>query len=105
MFCFEKICIITYSFPDFIKNSPLFYLDNLVVNLEVTATVRTVDYHGKPRTSGGDPITARLNRKEATESTPVPVEVEDLDDGSYTVKFRPQTVGWFVIFFPLLYLI
>lgn len=77
----------------------VFCLDNCVVNLEVIATIQTVDYHGKPRSSGGDPITARLNRKEATESMSVPVEVEDLDDGSYAVKFRPQTVGWFVSFF------
>lgn len=80
----------------FRNNQCSLFIDNLVVNLEVTATVKTVDYHGKPRTSGGDPITAHLHKKEATESTPVPVTIEDLDNGTYNIKFRPKTIGWYV---------
>jgi tripartite motif-containing protein 2/3 len=56
--------------------------------------VKTVDYHGKPRTTGGDPITVQLHKKEATESIPVPVTVEDRDDGTYVIKFRPKSIGW-----------
>ncbi len=86
-------------FLNIVTASILFFKfsDNYIVNLEVTATVRTVDYHGKPRTSGGDPITAQLHRKEATESVSVPVKIEDLDNGTYLVKFRPQTIGWYTI--------
>lgn len=49
-----------------------------------------MDYHGQPRRSGSDPISAELTGPDEAD---VPVRVEDLNDGSYRLHFRPLLSG------------
>ncbi|XP_013385900.1 tripartite motif-containing protein 2-like [Lingula anatina] len=58
--------------------------------LKSTVTVSTVDYHGNPRTSGCDPITAELrnNRGESQQT-----QIKDKENGTYEVTFTPQAAG------------
>jgi tripartite motif-containing protein 2/3 len=50
-----------------------------VSGLEVMVVLRTVDYHGEARSTGGDPVTAAATLDDA----PLPCTVTDLDSGLY----------------------
>lgn len=63
------------------------------MNLEVTAVLNTVDYHGNARTNGGDPITAEVARTEPADGPKVDTSIEDREDGTYFIRFRPPTAG------------
>ena len=54
-----------------------------------------VDYHGDPRTSGGDPITVEVLPLNV--STSLEYQIEDLEDGTYKIKFRPSASGRYVL--------
>lgn len=66
-----------------------------VVNLQVTAVLTTVDYHGNARTNGGDPISVEVSRVDSGSSDSPPIEtvITDREDGSYYIKFRPPKPG------------
>lgn len=83
-----------------------------VARLPAQARLWTVDYHGCPRKTGGDPVTAELVADPdapATTTTPspgpgpqvpqapLPCQVSDLDDGSYTIRFRPWDSGRYLL--------
>ncbi|XP_074654650.1 tripartite motif-containing protein 3-like isoform X2 [Tubulanus polymorphus] len=61
-----------------------------VTHLRSTVHVSTVDYHGNPRTTGGDPIVVEL-RNERNEL--IPVKVTDCDDGTYKICYTPLAGG------------
>lgn len=61
-----------------------------VVHLQSSVVIRTVDYYGNPRMSGGDPVTADL-RTETGE--PVDTKIRDNDDGTYNIQFVPPRAG------------
>ncbi|XP_063236563.1 tripartite motif-containing protein 3-like [Bacillus rossius redtenbacheri] len=61
-----------------------------VVRLEMELLLGTVDYHGHPRTSGGDPVAAEVT---GPGGRCLPAQVEDLEDGRYAVRFRPTSPG------------
>jgi len=63
--------------------------------LEARVRLCTVDYHGLPRTSGGDPVTAELKKDpdEEPSTEDAQTEVIDCEDGSYYIKFRPRSPG------------
>ena len=64
-------------------------------HLRTAVTVTTVDYHGNPRTGGGDPLSAELtccSDKAAGGDAPL-VSVSDHDDGTYTLAFTPTSTG------------
>ncbi|ELU12631.1 hypothetical protein CAPTEDRAFT_185576 [Capitella teleta] len=65
-------------------------LDRAVTHLKTVVTVTTVDYHGNPRTSGKDPLTAEL-RNEA--GNMIDVVVKDHKNGTYSIHFTPQEPG------------
>ncbi|RZF35365.1 hypothetical protein LSTR_LSTR012572 [Laodelphax striatellus] len=87
------------------------------VNLEATAILSTVDYHGNARTNGGDPITAevaRVNEEDANNADSsvrrsrneeergggggaLETEIVDKEDGTYLIKFRPNLPGKYQI--------
>ncbi|XP_075237718.1 tripartite motif-containing protein 3-like isoform X2 [Lycorma delicatula] len=71
--------------------------DPCTVNLEATAILTTVDYHGNARINGGDPITAEVVRVIEEEplqcSSPLDTEIIDREDGTYHIKFRPPAPG------------
>lgn len=67
-------------------------LRHAVAHLRSTVSVTTVDYHGNPRTSGGDPLTAELKSSTKGDAA-APVDVQDNDDGTYTLSFTPISVG------------
>ncbi|XP_046678995.1 tripartite motif-containing protein 3-like isoform X2 [Homalodisca vitripennis] len=64
-----------------------------VVNLESTAILSTVDYHGNARTNGGDPITAEVSRADSADGPMMETHIEDKEDGTYWIRFRPVTHG------------
>lgn len=73
-------------------------LPNAIISqLGATATLSTVDYHGNPRTSGGDPVAAEISSANEVSSSPLPLELIDCEDGSYNIKFRPPTPGRYVL--------
>ncbi|KAL0883183.1 hypothetical protein ABMA27_016625 [Loxostege sticticalis] len=60
-----------------------------VCGLEVVVVLRTVDYHGEARSTGGDPVTAAATLDDA----PLPCTVTDLDSGLYRITMRPWSAG------------
>ncbi|XP_060803434.1 tripartite motif-containing protein 3 isoform X2 [Amyelois transitella] len=60
-----------------------------VCGLEVVVILRTVDYHGEPRSTGGDPVTAAATLDDA----PLPCAVTDMDSGLYRISLRPWSPG------------
>lgn len=91
-----------------------------VARLPAQARLRTVDYHGCPRKTGGDPVTAELvvdpdapapppppaptaapagaaPTQQVAPAAPLPCQVTDWDDGSYTIKFRPWDAGRYLL--------
>lgn len=83
----------------------------VVARLEAKARLWTVDYHGCPRKTGGDPVSAVLlpDPEAAAPSggtggtggtagsgdtpAPAPCTVKDCDDGTYSIQFRPGDAG------------
>ncbi|BFZ22864.1 hypothetical protein BsWGS_25902 [Bradybaena similaris] len=61
-----------------------------VAHLRALVKIHTVDYHGNPRSSGGDPVTVEIRNEkgELVES-----KVKDNDDGSYEVLYLPSKPG------------
>ncbi|XP_039296682.1 tripartite motif-containing protein 3 [Nilaparvata lugens] len=84
-----------------------------IVNLETTAILSTVDYHGAARTNGGDPITAQVTRLSEAEQNnantsatshneqhhaiTIETEIVDNEDGTYFIRFRPNSAGKYQI--------
>lgn len=71
-----------------------------VARLEAKARLWTVDYHGCPRKTGGDPVSAVLEldpEGPAGGDKPAPCIVKDCDDGTYTVHFRPGESGKYLL--------
>jgi len=65
-----------------------------VVNLEAVAVLNTVDYHGNARTNGGDPITVEVRAEAPAACDVAPAAtVEDREDGTYFIRFRPPSHG------------
>ncbi|CAH0585748.1 unnamed protein product [Chrysodeixis includens] len=60
-----------------------------VCGLEVVVVLRTVDYHGEARCTGGDPVSAAATIDDA----PLPCTVTDLDTGLYRISMRPWSAG------------
>lgn len=69
-------------------------LDPVTMHLETKATVTTVDYHGIPRASGGDPLSVELRRESGD---PCPVHVKDNDDGTYELYYKPSAPGLYCL--------
>ncbi|KAL8584113.1 hypothetical protein ACOMHN_011728 [Nucella lapillus] len=59
-------------------------------HLRSSIRIFTVDYHGNPRLTGGDPLTVdlRMEGRDSLES-----KIKDNEDGSYDVFFLPQKPG------------
>ncbi|KAK6618438.1 hypothetical protein RUM43_013631 [Polyplax serrata] len=70
--------------------------DQAVSNLETSILLSTVDYHGNSRSTGGDPVTANFAKEEAP-SIPLNVKVQDLEDGTYRIRFRPASAGKYLL--------
>lgn len=68
-------------------------LDTTIVNITATVLVETVDYHGKSRNTGGDPINAEVAHTENEETEVIETRVKDLENGKYEVTFRPPKTG------------
>ena len=65
-----------------------------IAGIEGTVVLHTVDYHGNQRKTGGDPIEAELMPVTPDHNTTaVPLEVVDNDDGTYKIKFRAPKSG------------
>ena len=71
---------------------------NPVANLETCVILNTVDYHGNSRSTGGDPVTSNVTM-EGNPNKELNVRVEDLDNGTYKIYFRPPSAGKLVFFF------
>ncbi|KAK0160628.1 hypothetical protein PV328_008017 [Microctonus aethiopoides] len=64
--------------------------DVAIAKLETTVIVETVDYHGHPKSIGGDPIGVELTLADAQSNNQlIETQVEDLDNGTYEIRFRP----------------
>ena len=61
-----------------------------IAHLRSAVKIHTVDYHGNPRMTGGDPLTVELK---TDKGETVEAKVKDNDDGSYDVLFLPQKPG------------
>ncbi|KRY48828.1 Tripartite motif-containing protein 2 [Trichinella britovi] len=73
-----------------------------VVNLRCSVRLTTVDYEGRNRVTGGDPVQAWLTCLEPRTDNTVgiqsssrhcPVEVVDRDDGTYELIYTPTVAG------------
>ena len=60
------------------------------LHLQACATVTNVDYHGNPRSSGCDPLTAIITHENGLE---IPCTVTDHNNGTYSITFTPHTPG------------
>ncbi|CAK1551041.1 unnamed protein product [Leptosia nina] len=60
-----------------------------VCGLEVVVSLHTTDYHGEPRSTGGDPVTAAAT----LDDVPLACTVTDLDCGTYRITMRPWSAG------------
>lgn len=58
-----------------------------IAHLRATVKIHTVDYHGNPRSSGGDPVTVELRNDKGELQE---CKVKDNDDGSYEVLYLPS---------------
>lgn len=67
---------------------------DVVAKLRCSAILSTVDYHGNPRTSGGDPVKAELR---TSSGQLLDTDIEDRDDGTYKVWFRPPSAGKYTL--------
>ena len=65
-------------------------VDKAVMHLKHTVTLVTVDNHGNPRTTGGDPVVAKLQNDRLQE---LPLELVDKEDGTYSISFTPSASG------------
>nr|CAD7424990.1 unnamed protein product [Timema monikensis] len=74
-------------------------LDSAVAQLETTAVLHTVDYHGDLRTTGGDPVSVEVIPMLGTspQSQALSTNIEDCDDGTYNITFRPTSPGKYVM--------
>lgn len=61
-----------------------------ITHLKSSVSISTVDYHGNPRTSGSDPLSAevRTDKGEIVES-----KVRDHENGTYEVQYVPPKSG------------
>lgn len=84
---FGKIAI-SKTFPALCKASEI---KTATIHLKTTVTVTTVDYHGNARTTGGDPVVARMHSINGGDE--VPIDLTDCDNGSYTLTFTPLMTG------------
>ncbi|XP_064641836.1 tripartite motif-containing protein 2-like isoform X2 [Lineus longissimus] len=66
------------------------HIRKAVTHLKSSVLITTVDYHGNPRTTGGDPIHVEL-RNEKNES--LQVRLTDSDDGTYKISYTAFTSG------------
>lgn len=66
----------------------------VVARLQSSATLTTLDYHGNPRTNGGDPVSAEI-QSEGGEC--IDASIEDKEDGTYCIFFRPPVSGRYVL--------
>lgn len=75
--------------------------DTAVVKLQTIALVETVDYHGHPRSAGGDPISTELTLSDGnplrSQNSSIDTEIKDLENGTYEVIFRPVTAGRYAL--------
>ncbi|EEB19175.1 RING finger-containing protein, putative [Pediculus humanus corporis] len=69
---------------------------NPVANLETCVILNTVDYHGNSRSTGGDPVTSNVTM-EGNPNKELNVRVEDLDNGTYKIYFRPPLAGKYLL--------
>lgn len=77
---FGRICVST-TFPALCS----VHLCKVICHLFATVTLTTVDYHGNPQTTGGDPVVVRLT---SDRGDTVPTILVDNNDGTYTIKFK-----------------
>ena len=77
---------ISKTFPALCKAN----LDKSVTHLTTRISIKTVDYHGAPRNSGGDPITVELKNERNIKQEN---KIKDKGDGSYEISFIPQAAG------------
>lgn len=89
---FGKVTI-SKTFPALCVAAGMPLRQSIPAHLRSTVTVTTVDYHGNPRTGGGDPLTAELQCCCGKAGDAPPVSVQDNDDGTYTLDFSPNTTG------------
>lgn len=59
-------------------------------HLRSSIQIHTTDYHGNPRSSGGDPVSVELRNQN---NDLVDSKVKDNDDGSYDILFLPSRAG------------
>ena len=59
-------------------------------HLRSSIRINTVDYHGNPRMTGGDPLEVELKTEKGDS---VEHKIKDNEDGSYDVLFLPQKPG------------
>ena len=65
-----------------------------VTHLKSIVTVTTVDYHGNPRTNGGDPIYADLRNDKGEQ---IDTKIRDKDDGTYEIQYVAPKLGTYKI--------
>ncbi len=68
-------------------------LEDACINLRTSVVVETVDYFGKKRTDGGDPITVSVFDPQNRELSRPQIDIVDELNGTYTIQFTPAYPG------------
>ena len=61
-----------------------------IAHLKSNVTVTTVDYHGNPRTSGDDPVTAEVH---TDKGEIIETKIRDFENGTYEIQYVPPKPG------------
>jgi len=69
-------------------------METSIANLETTAKVQTIDYHGQIQEFGGDPVSAEVVNDKGDHVTAV---LKDNQDGTYDVNFTPSSSGTYCL--------
>lgn len=89
------------TFPSLCSAQLLTPNNEIVAGLESSIQLTTVDYHGAPRHTGGDPIKVEIipigtNQSPLATGAQLKTQIHDIDNGSYKINFRPPNPGRYV---------
>jgi len=69
-------------------------METSIANLETTAKVQTIDYHGQIQEFGGDPVSGEVVNDKGDHVT---TSLKDNQDGTYDVNFTPSCPGTYCL--------
>lgn len=78
------------TFPSLCRAS----MDTSIANLETTARIQTIDYHGQIQDIGDDPVTAEVVNDKGDK---IQTLMKDHGDGTYEIRYTPTSPGTYCL--------